>query len=64
MWRIEWEQTGIIMKENSVEGLVSAIKKVESGKIDLKKMSRNCIEESKKYSLEVAMEILKGAMDE
>lgn len=57
-------ETGIILKKNTVAGLANAIEKIENKKIDLKKLSKNCIVESKNYSEEVAMEVLEDVMHE
>ena len=57
-------ETGIILKKNTVAGLADAIEKIENKKIDLKKLSKNCIVESKNYSEEVAMEVLEDVMHE
>ena len=68
-WRYSAEivsdkKTGIVLKNNTVDGLARAIKMVENGKVDLGEMSKNCIRESEKHSEVEARKVLKEVMDE
>ncbi len=51
--------TGLIMKENTAYELKRNIEIIENGVIDIKKLEKNCIKESKKFNEKEAIRILK-----
>ncbi len=56
--------TGIIVKKNSPAEYKKVMMKIESGKLDLKTMSKNCVKEASKYTEENAMKVLESSMHE